>query len=347
MGFLNKIKDKFSENYHSRYEYILAKLFVAWLMLFEIVPALISIISWNWGEISFGYVSGSYVTLIVFWFLRVFLDWLLEIIFARSWKIEKNMKRLPENVWKKTIVQYDLFDTITPSEAAILLYRRAEVSNLSCLVYKWVNEKKVKMYIEDWKKYIEKIQDFLDDESQHCEMFLFHAIFSASNWKRILFNKRLLEEYNLEFNDMVVLWCMKKWYIDSKVKGINRLFISKDQLLSGKPIVKKKYSVWCFFLLLFFPWFMLLSLFWLLWDIIFIILAAAAVNVFESRKSYYINLTDKGKDVLSQIYWYKYYLEHCEEEQINSDLEEGEIYSKHLPYAIALKLNWKIIDKLS
>ena len=51
--------------------------------------------------------------------------------------------------------------------------------------------------------------------------------------------------------------------------------------------------------------------------------------------------------MLSEIYWYKYYLEHCEEEQINSDLEENEFYSKHLPYAIALKLNWKIIDELS
>ena len=56
-------------------------------------------------------------------------------------------------------------------------------------------------------------------------------------------------------------------------------------------------------------------------------------------------MTDKWEKILSHIYCCKY-LEHCEEEQINSDLEENEFYSKHLPYAIALKLNWKILDKL-
>ncbi len=64
-------------------------------------------------------------------------------------------------------------------------------------------------------------------------------------------------------------------------------------------------------------------------------------------KKYSFTFTDKWKKILSEIVWYKYYLEHCEEEQINSDLEENELYSKHLPYAIALKLNWKIIDELS
>jgi hypothetical protein len=39
-------------------------------------------------------------------------------------------------------------------------------------------------------------------------------------------------------------------------------------------------------------------------------------------------------------------LEHCEEEQINKDLESDLSYNKNLPYAIALKLNWKVIDKL-
>ena len=70
------------------------------------------------------------------------------------------------------------------------------------------------------------------------------------------------------------------------------------------------------------------------------------LNGTQRNKVYNVKLTDKWKKVLSEIIWYKYYLEHCEEEQINVDLKENEIYSKHLPYAIALKLNWKIIDEL-
>ena len=50
--------------------------------------------------------------------------------------------------------------------------------------------------------------------------------------------------------------------------------------------------------------------------------------------------------MLSEIYWYKYYLENCEEEEINANIWEKGTYAKILPYAIALKLNWKIISEL-
>jgi len=50
--------------------------------------------------------------------------------------------------------------------------------------------------------------------------------------------------------------------------------------------------------------------------------------------------------IFSEICWYKYYLENCEENEIVANLWENEVYNKHFPYAIALKLNWKIIDEL-
>lgn len=67
----------------------------------------------------------------------------------------------------------------------------------------------------------------------------------------------------------------------------------------------------------------------------------------DQNKSYDIQLTDKWKKVLWKIYGYKYYLENCEEDEINSNLWEDEVYTKHLPWAVALKLNWEIINELS
>ena len=50
--------------------------------------------------------------------------------------------------------------------------------------------------------------------------------------------------------------------------------------------------------------------------------------------------------MLADIVWYKYYLENCEEEEMNANLWEKGAYTKNFLYAIALKLNWKIIDEL-
>lgn len=283
-----------------------------------------------------------------FYTVRLFLDWIVESIFLKSWKIPANMRELPKNIWaKNSIIQYNLSENITPSEAWILLYGRAEISNILCLIYKWINEKKIILYVENGKKYLQKIQ-WLGEGACDYERFLFGRLFHSSK-RPILFDKKLLDWYVSNFNDKVVESCMRKWYIDNKInmKGIKRFLISKNTGSGNNVMEERNASIWCLLFLFIFPWSVIASSLGDLWELAWFVLFITILLNYNSNKKYYIHVTDKWKDVLSQIYWYKYYLEHCEEEQINSDLEEGEVYSKHLPYAIALKLNWKIIKELS
>lgn len=348
MQIIKKIKNKFSTDFHSRREYILAKLLVVILTVPNIVLAIRDIILWILGKELEWYVSGRFVGLFIGIFLWIILNWVVEWLFLSSWKITANMKELPKNIWSKnTIIQYDLSEVITPPEAGILLYGRSEISNLLCLIYKWINEKKIVLYVENGKKYLKKIQ-WLDLLYSDFERFLFECLFNFGEWP-ILFDKKLLKTYLSQFNDMVVKSCMRKWYIDNKINisGIKRFLMSENSESGDRVIVERNVSIWCLLFLFIFPWFAIASNLGWLWPLVWIVLFLTILANYASNKKYYIHLTDKWKDVLSQIYWYKYYLEHCEEEQINSDLDEGEVYSKHLPYAIALKLNWKIIKELS
>ena len=347
MNIIKKIKNRISENYNSNKGYLFVKILLWWLMSSGIISALRHIILIILGKDIESDIAYNILLIFIFVLTWILLDGVVESIFLSSWKIMDNMVKLPKNIWKKgVIVEYDLPKNITPSEAAILLYWRNETSNLLCLIYERVNEKKVKLYVKNWKKYLEKIQD-LENDASYYEKFLFASIFDYNKWP-VLFNKDLLSANKLQFNDLVVSSCEKKWYIDNNVeiKGIKSLSVTKDHPTS-KQITKNNYSIWCllFAILLFcLPFFWsILGGFWLFtWFILFMVVL---IN-YRFNVTYYINLTDKWKEALSQIYWYKYYLEHCEEEQINSDLDEGEVYSKHLPYAIALKLNWKIIKEL-
>ena len=346
MKFLNKIKDKFLENYHS-------KSFTKWLVFFScvLIPLCFffrflylnkELLSWQngWWVI----VLVLIIAIIFAWLL---LKWIIDLFFLSSYKIEDNMEKLPQNVWsEKLLVQYSLPKDITPSEVGMLMYGRAEISNMLCLIYKWINEKKIVLYVENGKKFLKRIQ-CIDVLYCDYEKFLFNKLFSG-DWP-ILFDKKLLEQFLWPFNDMLAGFCMRKWYIDNKInmKAVKYFLMSRDSGLGNKVIVERNASMWCLLFVFLFPWFAIASNLGWLWSLVWIVLFLAILAICYNNKKYYIHLTDKGKDVISKIYWYKYYLEHCEEELINSDLEEGEIYSKHLPYAIALKLNWKIIDKLS
>ena len=266
---------------------------------------------------------------IVIW---VSFDRIVDSLFLSSFKIDANMDSLPKSIeWEKTLVQYDLSREIAPSEVWFLLYRKADISNLLCIIYKRVNEKIIEIYSTDWKKYMKVIGELWDDVP-YFEKYLFQCFLS---WRDgfIELDKNKLKRYKIKINDLIFEKCRLKWYCNIKTNETWKKVQSIAIFLLCRVIFI--YLVKDFILFMFF--------FWRVWLLFFV--PSVIVRLFY--KKYSFTLTVKWKKMLSEIYWYKYYLEHCEEEQINSDLEENEFYSKHLPYAIALKLNWKIIDDLS
>ena len=299
-------------------KFIINVLFVIWLILLS---------KWFSNNLSEDLWPLFIALFIVIW---VSFDRIVDSLFLSSFKIDENMNSLPKIIeWEKTLVQYDLSKEISPSEVWFLLYAKADISNLLCIIYKRVNEKIIEIYSTDWKKYMNVIGELWDDVP-YFEKYLFQCFLS---WRDgfIELDKNKLKRYKIKINDLIFEKCRLKWYCNIKTNDTWKKVQYIAIFLLCRVIFI--YLVKDFILFVFFCW-----------RVLFFV-PSVIVRLFY--KKYSFTLTVKWKKMLSEIYWYKYYLEHCEEEQINSDLEENEFYSKHLPYAIALKLNWKIIDELS
>lgn len=345
MSFIKKIKNKVLKDYNNRRSYLALKIFLIVLLVLIIYPFVLDLIE------SFIWIFSN-EPIWKFWFnlsvvLFIFFAWMLiygimESFFLSSLKIEENMDELPKYVWfKKTLVQYGLSKKISPSEAGMILYRKAEISNLICILYKWLNERKIDLYMKDGNRYITSLENLWIDAPDY-EIYLFDAIFGWQ-WKSIKFNKMLLWRHKVKVNNMIFKTCVDKWFFEKEKildKG-NQSFVKKS------PVVATSFSIWCSLSILILLW-MAVTIVWnRTWSMILLIFIVLLLWNLFWNKIYKDKLTDKGKEMLSEVVWYKYYLENCEEEEINANLWKDESYSKHLPYAIALKLNWKIIDELS
>jgi len=394
MSMFKKIRDKFLENYHSYKSYFFIRLFliliVSLISIVWIVEIIDLILKGSETE-DILYVLNGLLFAIFFWFV---LNWIIQLIYSSSWKIKENMKKLPkDDFWERVIVQYSLPKEITPSEAAILLYGRSELSNLLSIICWWINSKIVNLSTKDGKKYIETSCDFLWRSFPLYERDLFSCIFNKKDDKKVIINKNLLNKYKNEVNDMIVVSCEEKWYIVKSRGAVYSRFISnvmkfllpcfvfitfpfcflafigwefilwvplfilihillyywKINRKNDREITGAKTTV-SISLMLFMLWFLCFIYFiiwkYLLWCLMLVIIFFI-MYIRNKNKSYDIELTDKWKKILWKIYGYKYYLEKCEEDEINSNLWKDEVYTKHLPWAVALKLNWKIIDELS
>lgn len=394
MSVFKKIRDWILEDYNSYKLYFFVKLVIILIMSSMVILSLFDAILLIIDKAAFHNIVDAFkipVIFIIFWFV---LDWLLELIFFPAWKIKDNMKKLPkDDFWEKVMVQYSLPKEITPSEAAILLYGRSELSNLLSIVCWWINSKIVNLSTKDGKKYIETSCDFLWRSFPLYERDLFSCIFNKKDDKKVIINKNLLNKYKNEVNDMIVVSCEEKWYIVKSRGAVYSRFISnvmkfllpcfvfitfpfcflafigwefilwvplfilihillyywKINRKNDREITGAKTTV-SISLMLFMLWFLCFIYFiiwkYLLWCLMLVIIFFI-MYIRNKNKSYDIELTDKWKKILWKIYGYKYYLEKCEEDEINSNLWKDEVYTKHLPWAVALKLNWKIIDELS
>lgn len=390
MSFAQKFRNKVLENYNSHRWYFFVKLFIIVLLFAIIIGSFFSVFILISNKAEFWELLGTLKKSFIFIVVRFILNWVVELIFFPSWKIEDNMETLPSKVsWKKTLVQYELSKEITPSEAAILLYRREELSNLICIVYWWINSNIVKLYNEDGIKHIKALHRLWEDVPLY-EKYLFNKLFRWKEGDDIVFDRDLLSENKDRVNDMIVFSCEKKWYIwkiedtvwyNSKTIGCwfsiltlmiwflcGLWFVSWNILLWASLLIlcyilsaigkkflgnssklKKRESNGGVSFMLFILWISCFTFFinWeiLLWISILIIIFLIG-SYKDKNESYDIVLTDKWKKMLADIIWYKYYLENCEEEEINANLWENGTYTKNLPYAIALKLNWKVISEL-
>jgi hypothetical protein len=127
----------------------------------------------------------------------------------------------------------------------------------------------------------------------------------------------------LDAQQSLVDYCVEKWYLVQKTK------------------LRKVIT----------PSYFLLFLVFIFMPLIAIIIYMLYLTQFIWSPSFKVNLwklerTKKWDELYAKIMWYKYFLEHCDEDKMKEVLKQDADYiDKTLPYIIALRLNWKFLDR--
>jgi hypothetical protein len=87
---------------------------------------------------------------------------------------------------------------------------------------------------------------------------------------------------------------------------------------------------------------------WVCWIIVILFFLVLLDATFKDTELTYYNLSENWKEFLAKIYWYKYFLEACDEKKIKTFLDQDPEYlDKIMPYAIALWVETEIIENIA
>lgn len=155
------------------------------------------------------------------------------------------------------------------------------------------------------------------------ERFFWNKIFSNNN-REYVYEAEVykMEDEILDAQQALVDYCVENWYLVQKTK------------------LRKVIT----------PSYFLLFLVFIFMPLIAIIIYMLYLIQSNWSPSFKVNLwklerTKKWDELYAKILWYKYFLEHCDEEKIKTLLKEDSSYvDKTLPYVIALRLNWRFLN---
>lgn len=249
--------------------------------------------------------------------------------------IKPNIGELPNKIWKyPVIVQYDAPKWLNPSEVWLLYNLKSLSTNLDSLIYKRENEGLVKIELrKDWYLNLYRNKDIHEKapyyEKQYRKMVFWQnrrekAVWSMkSSWTSWYY---AVDWWNPDLE--LLHYCVKKWRLCEKY---NYLFLFALFAAVVIPLVLWNIS-WIFSIISF-----VLSIMYILY----------CVSKYWWTYVYLtIKRTDKWDELYAHIIWYKYWLEKCEEEQVKKILKDDSWFkSRTFPYVVALRLNWKFLDK--
>jgi uncharacterized membrane protein len=241
------------------------------------------------------------------------------------------MDKLPEKIGKyPVVIQYAPPKWLGPSEVWILYNQKYEDTNFECLLYKRQFEWLIN--IEDkwnWTIILYRNKE-IDYNIPSFEMQYWIMIFWTERKDRVLWgwhHSKLSKGEKLFLHLELIKYCFNKWRLYKLGKIVD-------------------FNTWCFLVIC-----SAISPFIIvLWILIFFIYKISN-NKKEDWEKYkyeenqYLR-TDKWDELYAHILWYKYWLEKCEENQMLEILKKDPNYvGKNLPYIIALRMNWKFLDK--
>lgn len=271
-------------------------------------------------------------------------NWFLDNFF---W-IEPNIKELTNNSNKhKVIVQYNPPKWLSPSEVWMIYYRIYKASNINCLIYKWASEWIISFKDKGYRGRIRIIKE-LSNSVPKYELSYWNGL---SKYKHVQVGNNIYEikdpdnlllgSYRIQ--DELLDYCIEKWWLkrtghNSNIKKLPLIPIiilslvilysvivpiinsSLDSDLLNKSLFFSKLFCWLFGIRLIY------------------------VKGWELQSPMDIELTEEWEKLFVEIYWYKYFLEHCDEEMLKKLIVEDPDYiNKTLPYAVALRLNARFL----
>lgn len=244
--------------------------------------------------------------------------------------IKPNIDKLPNKVGKSSvIVQYALPKWLSPSEVWLIYNLKSYQTNFDCLLYKRESEWLIKIELRnDWYLSLYRIMDIGENVPGYEKQYRL-MIFWENYREKVVWSMKpsiwgsTMNSWTLDSD--LLYCCVKKWWLSEE---INYLFF-----------VAIFWIIVC--------WIFFRDIYWLVVGLLcvtYIVLCA-----FKRWLSYIWKIiwrTDKWIEVYAHILGYKYFLEKCEEKQIQEILgKDNEFKSKNMSYVYALRMNWKFLDK--
>ncbi len=286
-------------------------------------------------------------------------------IFGSDEKIEPDIWELPEKIYKREVkIQFAPPKWLSPSEVWFLYYRKFLDTDLDAMLYDWESRRYVSILKSDEYNVIKKLK-LLRSDRQYEQSFW--DLLFWKEWKighnLYSMNENLSSDYN-RISIILANYCKDNWWLD---------FHLKDDKIPRIPIPVSIFNlvssifIFCFLFFIFVAPFDLIRsflnidnnscgrlIFWIicLYVVIFIINSIIDLynfNYFKNdKKICWVRLTGKWKDLFVQIYWYKYFLEKCDENKYKELCSKDKtFFDKTLPYIIALRLNSCFLKDLS
>lgn len=230
--------------------------------------------------------------------------------------IKPDMNNLPDKIGKySVVVQYNPPKLLNPSEIWLIYNKKLLKTNITCLIYKWEYEWKIRVKeLKDWYNTICKLKEIND--VPWYEKYFWNSFFDYGYKNEITID--LDKMFFEDLNEVLLSYCKKKWWLleECGIQWILLIFLILFEFVNPLLII-----------FLYISW----------WKVL-------VKSLIYSRKV--IKTTDKWDELLAHIIGYKYWLEHCEEKQLKKIMKEDPSFSsKTLPYVIALRMDWRFLDK--
>ena len=279
--------------------------------------------------------------------------------------IESDIGELPEKIFKRDVkVQFTPPKWLSPSEIGFLYHEKFQDTDLDAMLYDWASNKYISITKSGENNIVKKLKSFKSDKEY--EQSFWNLLFWKDWWighNLYTINENLDSDYN-KIGILLANYCKDNWWLD---------FHLKDDKIQRITI-----PIWIFNIVgsifIFYILFVILVvsadsiesflgidndscwrlIFWILCFYIVVFIINSIIDAYNfdhfkyGKKVWYVKLTDKWKDLFVQIYWYKYFLEKCDEKKYKELCSKDKSFlDKTLPYIIALRLNSCFLRDLS